>query len=141
MHLKILARLTSDVRLAYDGDDAGVKATERAVMMASKLKINLSVISGYHGAKDPDELIQRDPKLWQKAIKEKIPAIDWLLKKYEDELDLMSGQGKREYSDVAMKIINMIDDTVERRHYEQLVARRLNVSVEDLRAKKIDETN
>ena len=33
-HLKILSRMTEDVRLAYDGDAAGVKATERAIMMA-----------------------------------------------------------------------------------------------------------
>ena len=67
-HLKILSRLTSDVRLAYDGDDAGVNATERAIKMAGELGINLSVISDYHGAKDPDELIQQDPKLWQEAV-------------------------------------------------------------------------
>ena len=67
-HLKILSRLTTDVRLAYDGDDAGVNATERAIKMAGELGINLSVISDYHGAKDPDELIQQDPKLWQGAV-------------------------------------------------------------------------
>ncbi|MCG5125898.1 DNA primase, partial [Candidatus Saccharibacteria bacterium] len=41
-HLKILSRLTSDIRLAYDGDAAGVAATERAILMASKLGISLS---------------------------------------------------------------------------------------------------
>lgn len=138
MHLKILSRLTNDIRLAYDGDAAGVKAAERAIMMASKLKINLSVISDYHGAKDPDELIQKDPKLWQKAVVEKTPAMDWLLKKYEEELDLMTGPGKREYSDIAMKMINMIDDAVERKHYEQMVARKLSVTVEDLKSKKLE---
>lgn len=36
-HLKMLSRLTGDVRLAYDGDAAGVKATERAIMLAGDL--------------------------------------------------------------------------------------------------------
>ncbi len=57
-HLKSLANLTTDIRLAYDGDAAGVRATERAIMMAGDLGIDLTVISNYHGAKDPDELIQ-----------------------------------------------------------------------------------
>ncbi len=143
LHLKNLSRLTEDVRLAYDGDAAGVKATERAIMMAGDLGINLSVISDYHGAKDPDELIQRSPKLWQEAVGNCRPAVDWLLDKYEENLDLNSGAGKREYSDVAMKLLKYVNDAVERKHYEQLVARRLDCSIEDLheKAKKIPSTN
>lgn len=140
LHLKALSRMTPDVRLAYDGDAAGVKATERAIMMAGDLGINLSVISDYHGAKDPDELIQKDPKLWQDAVEHYRPAVDWLLDKYEENLNLNSGAGKREYSDVAMKLLKYVSDAVERKHYEQLVARKLDCSVEDLRAKKINET-
>ena len=36
-HLKTLARMTKDIRLAYDGDEAGVKATERAISLAGDL--------------------------------------------------------------------------------------------------------
>lgn len=136
-HLKILSRLTSDIRLAYDGDEAGVKAAERAIMLAGKIGISLSVISGYGEAKDPDELIKIDPKLWQKCVEERIPAVDWILKKYETKLNLMTGPGKKEYSDLAMKIIGYIEDPVEKKHYEQVVARKLDVTVEDLRAKKV----
>ena len=136
-HLKILSRLTDDVRLAYDGDEAGMAATERAINMAGDLGINLSVISDYHGAKDPDELIQKDPKLWQEAVNACRPAMDWILDKYEEKLDLLSAQGKKEYSDIAMKMIGGISDPVVRKHYEQQVAKRLDVSVEDLVAKKV----
>ncbi|MBR5621534.1 DNA primase [Candidatus Saccharibacteria bacterium] len=137
-HLKILSRLTTDVRLAYDGDEAGVKATERAINLAGGLGISLSVISNYHGAKDPDELIQKDPKLWQEAVQENKPAVDWLLDKYEEKLDLLSASGKREYSDVAMKVISYLSDPVEKKHYTQKVAKRLDVTVEDLKAKKVE---
>ncbi len=138
-HLKMLSRLSGDVRLAYDGDAAGVKATERAIMMAGDLGVNLSVISDYHGAKDPDELIQKDPKLWQQAVQNYRPAVDWLLDKYEENLDLTTGAGKREYSDIAMKLLRYVSDAVERKHYEKLVARRLDCDVEDLHAKKIPD--
>ena len=137
-HLKILSRLTNDVRLAYDGDEAGVKATERAINLAGGLGVNLTVISDYHGAKDPDELIQQDPELWKQAVSERRPAVEWLLDKYEEKLDLTTGTGKREYSDVAMKVISYLKDPVERKHYEQMVAKRLDVSVEDLMEKRVD---
>jgi DNA primase len=138
MHLKAMSRLTNDIRLAYDGDDAGVSAAERAISIAGKIDVNLSVISDYGGAKDPDELIQKGANLWKEAVEGKVPAVDWLLAKYEEKLDIRTGQGKREYSNVAVKLISGLGDPVERKHYEQVVAEKLEVSVEDLRAKKVE---
>lgn len=137
-HLKILNRLTDDIRLAYDGDDAGIKAAERAIDLANKLGINLKIISGYKGAKDPDELIQKDPKAWQKCVEECEPAIDWLLKKYELRVDITTGPGKKEYSDIALKLIDAIPDQVEKKHYLKFVAEKLDCSVEDLVEKKAE---
>lgn len=137
-HLKILSRLTNDIRLAYDGDEAGVKAAERAIYMSGDLGLNLTVISDYQGAKDPDELIQRGAELWKKAVETRKPAIQWLLDKYEERVDLSSGFGKRTYSDVAIKMLDSVKDKVERAHYEEIVARRLGVSREDLRGKEGD---
>ena len=134
-HLKILSKLTTDIRLAYDGDEAGIKATERAIMMAGDLGLDLTVISDYHGAKDPDELIQKDPKLWQQAVQDRIPAVDWLLQKYEESLDLSSAPGKRKYSDVALKLLSYVQDEVERASYETKIAQRLGVEVSILREK------
>ena len=138
-HLKKLSRLTEDVRLAYDADAAGVKAAERAIMMAGNLGIKLSVVTDYHGAKDPDELIQKDPELWRKAVEGSVPAMEWLLGKYEERVDLSTGVGKREYSDVAIRMIKFIQDPVERKHYERIVADKLAVTIDDLEAKKVKE--
>lgn len=134
-HLKMLSRLTSDIRLAYDGDAAGVKATERAIMLAGDLGIDITVISNYHGAKDPDELIQKDPLLWQKAVKERVPAVEWLLTKYEENLNLRFAPDKKKYSDVALKLLSYVKDEVERASYEEKVARKLGVEVAILREK------
>ena len=134
-HLKILSKLTTDIRLAYDGDAAGVKATERAIMMAGDLGLDLTVISDYHGAKDPDELIQKDPKLWQDAVTHHVPAVDWLLNKYEEALDLSSAPGKRKYSDIALQLLSYVKDEVERASYETKVAKKLCIEVDILREK------
>lgn len=134
-HLKALSKLTNDIRLAYDGDDAGVKATERAIMLAGDLGLDLTVISDYHGAKDPDELIQKDPKLWQDAVMSSVPAIDWLLQKYETSLDLSSAPGKRKYSDLALTLLGYVKDEIERAAYEEKIAKKLHVDVSALREK------
>lgn len=134
-HLKQLANLTSDIRLAYDGDEAGVRAAERAIMMAGDLGLDMTVISDYHGAKDPDELIQKDPELWQKAVEKSVPAVDWLLAKYEENLDLRKAADKRKYSDVALKLLGYVRDEVERASYEKKVAMKLSVEVAVLHEK------
>lgn len=141
-HLKALSNLTNDIRLAYDGDSAGIKATERAIMMAGDLGIDLTVISDYHGAKDPDELIQKDPKLWQDAVNNRIPAVDWLLKKYEENLNLREAPDVRKYSDVALKLLSYIKDEVERAKYEEKVAKKLDISIDILKqkGKRLEET-
>ena len=131
MHLKQLSRLTNDIRLAYDGDEAGVNATERAIRMANELGLKLSVISDYHGAKDPDELIQKGAELWQDAVNNPMPVVDWLLNKYEERLDLSSTDGKQEFAELAMKIVSSLP-AVKQKHYKQIVARRISVEISDL---------
>ena len=63
-------------------------------------------------------------------------AAKWLLDEYAQRLDLNSGEGKREYSDLAVKLINYIKDSVERKHYLQMVAEQLEVDISDLMNKK-----
>ena len=142
MHLKSFARLTKDIRLAYDGDEAGVRAAERAISMASKFGIYLSVIDDYHGCKDADELIQKDPKLWEDAVQNYRPALEWLLEKYVAKYNLKTEKGFQEYATEAKRLIEQIDpeDTVLREKYERIVAERLGISLEAFRAKKVAKT-
>lgn len=137
MHLKSFSRMTNDIRLAYDGDEAGVRAAERAISMASKFGIFLSVIDDYHGCKDADELIQKDPALWQKAVQSYRPALEWLLEKYEGKYNLRTEKGFAEYATEARRLIDDVEDAVLREKYERQVADRLGISLEAFRAKKI----
>ncbi len=135
MHLKQLSRLTNDIRLAYDGDAAGVRATERAIKMAATLGIRLSVISDYGGAKDPDELIQRGAELWQKAVAAHEPAVEWVLKKYRERVDMATAEGKQEYADLAMELIECLPP-VQQKHYRDKVAMELEVAPDELKGAK-----
>ena len=137
MHLKSFSRMTNDIRLAYDGDEAGVRAAERAISMASKFGIYLSVIDDYHGCKDADELIQKDPKLWQAATQSYRPALEWLLEKYEGKFNLKTEKGFAEYATTAKGLIDDVEDVVLREKYERIVSDRLGISLEAFRAKKV----
>ncbi|MDR0957234.1 MAG: DNA primase [Candidatus Nomurabacteria bacterium] len=82
-HLKSLGRLSHNIRLCFDGDRAGIAATERAIILAEPLELKLSVIS-FDIAKDPDEIITKfGAEKWLEVItKNTLPAVEWVIKKY-----------------------------------------------------------
>lgn len=126
-HLKALARLTYNIRLSFDGDKAGIAATERAIPIAQAVGVELSVIS-YEGAKDPDELIKQDPKLWEAAIKRSQPALEWLIDQYAHRVDVTTAAGKRELTNSAFAILSKVTDPIEREHYLKQIARTTDIS-------------
>lgn len=134
MHLKGISRFTADVRLAFDQDKAGQAATERAIPIASKVGVRLSIITIPSG-KDPDELIQKDPKLWEEAIGKSDYAIDWLINRYTEILDLTKAPDKREFSDVTIAVVRQLTDSVERDHFVSKIAKILGVGDDAVRSK------
>jgi DNA primase len=134
-HLRALLRLTSHISLAFDNDKAGLAATERAITIAQNVGVELSIISMTGDAKDPDELIKQNPKLWKDAIEAAEPAIDWVLKQYMAREDLKTAAGKRRFTTAALNIIKEIVDSVEREHYIEKTAVLSDSSVEALKDK------
>jgi DNA primase len=133
-HLKGISRFANDVRLSFDQDEAGISATERAISLASKLGINLSIVTTT-GAKDPDELIRINPDNWIKAIDKAEYGLDWLISYYQKQNNIFDGRGKREFSDSMLKVINGLSDEVEREHYLNKVSKIMDVSSEALKSK------
>lgn len=126
-HLKALSRFTPDIRLSFDADKAGLAATERAIPIASRVKVSLSIITIPSG-KDPDELIRHDPAAWETAISQNQYALDWLIDRYKKLLDTSSAEGKRKFSDVLLPVVRSLGDAVERDHYLNLIAKTIEVS-------------
>lgn len=121
-HLRALGRLTSRIRLSFDGDKAGLAATERAIPIAQSVGVELSIITLPDSAKDPDELIQQDPQLWQKAIDTAEPVVDWVIAQFAAREDLTSASGKGAFTTAAMAVIRTLRDPVEQDHYLAKIA-------------------
>jgi DNA primase len=133
-HLKTLGRLTGDIRLCFDADNAGLNATERAIPIASKTKVSLSIVSIPSG-KDPDELIKQDVEKWKEIIQKPQYALDWLTERYKKVLDISTAEGKRKYSDVLLPVVKSLADPVEQDHYLNAIAAATGVSLEALTTK------
>ncbi len=127
--LKALSRLSSHIKLAFDGDRAGIAATERAIPIAERVGVILQVISLPDSAKDPDELIKQDVKLWTDAIEASVPAIDWVIDQYSKREDLTTAQGKRIFTTKSLEMLRGLKDKVEVEHYQQIVAEKTSTSL------------
>jgi len=134
-HLRALRRLTGNVRLAFDGDKAGIAATERAIPIASEVGVELTIITLPDGFKDPDELIQHNKTLWQKAIDTAEPAVDWILAQYGKREDITTASGKRAFTTAALQVVRGLSDAVERDHYEQKISKITGASLEAVQTK------
>jgi len=134
-HLRALVRLSGHARLAFDADKAGLAATERAIPIAQAVGIDLTIISLPEGVKDPDDLIQKSPKLWQQAIDTAQPIVDWILGQYSKREDLTTAAGKRGFTTAALGVVRTLQDVVEQEHYLPKIAEYTGSSIEVLRNK------
>jgi DNA primase len=134
-HLRALKRLSGHIRLSFDADKAGIAATERAIPIASDVGVELTIIGLPEGAKDPDELIQQDVNLWQAAIDQAVPAVDWILQQYAQREDITTASGKRTFTTAALNVVSGLHDPIEKDHYEKVIASMVGSSIEAVKAK------
>ncbi len=126
-HLTTIARFTPHIRLCFDGDKAGVAATERAIPIAYKTGVNLSVVVLPGSAKDPDELIRQSVDAWQQAIATARDAVEWVIDEYCTRSDPKSAEGKATISSQALTLIRQVEDPVQVQHYIDYLAKRLSI--------------
>ena len=135
-HLKALSRLASRIKLAFDGDKAGLNATERAIKLSQTIGVELEVVSLPEGSKDPDELIKlHGVKQWELAITNAVPAVAWVIQQYSQRENVRIAEGKRRFSTASLNLIRSLHDPVEQEHYLQMVAEKTGASIEALTAK------
>lgn len=136
-HLKILGRYTTDIVFAFDEDEAGQKAANKAVVEAYKLSLEpkLTIIEGF---KDVGELAQTKPHEWSKIVSSALPAVDWLIKTHGFPRENPSAEQKKNLTKEALVFINNMPDEIEKAHYVNRLSKVVGVpqiSVEKALAK------
>ncbi len=135
--IELIARVAQTIILAFDQDEAGIKATKRAISLIKDKEIDLRVIdvkslnklAGSTDLKDPDDFARHEPKLWRQAIDQAVSVYSFLLDIALDKHDPSSPDGKRKIINDLALVINSIDHSVEKEFYLQKLAEKLNVKV------------
>lgn len=125
-HLKMLKRFTPNLVFGFDQDEGGQKATLRALPLAQTLGFN-SKVAVWKDAKDPDELVKKDPLAFAKAINEAVSALDYIFNYSASRFNLKSAGGKKSIADLAMPFLIATTDQIRLDTYIKDLAQKLGV--------------
>jgi DNA primase len=128
-----LKRLTKNLILALDADEAGEEAMLRCVGYENSLESEIRVVLLPQG-KDPDEVIIASPDEWRRFVAEAPPIMDYTLKLVTEALDLATARGKTQAVDRLLPIVAAIKSPVRQGHYLGELARLVGTSEARLEA-------
>jgi DNA primase len=82
-HLNILKEYTNSIVLCFDNDEAGAKATVKALTLGTSISLNMEVVE-YHGS-DPDEALRENSESFNACYAKS--ANDYIISKFITERD------------------------------------------------------
>ena len=119
---KLLSRFAPEVHIAYDGDEPGQHAIEKALDIFEQEQLNVKAIYIPDGL-DPDELIRQRGLDAFEALSPMAPT-RFRLMRLEKVSDFDSDEGRIKYVKEACSLINAVSDPVEIEVYLRQVSRK-----------------
>ncbi len=135
--VKILKRYSPNLMIAYDADQAGLKATFRIIDNALLEGMNIKVIKIPAGM-DPDQLIKTDPEKWLEIIKNAEPIMDFVFQQVLSSGNLENVFHKKQVVQKILVFISKFRDDIERETYLRRLSDLVGVEYNLLRGKLKD---
>ncbi len=125
--ISLLSRYCDELTLCFDSDEAGKKATKRALSMLSKSTMKLKVMH-LDGGKDPDEIIKTQGKdKMNSFINTAVNDTEFALGDAKSRYNITSEDGKLGYLNEAVGVLAGINNAIERDLYISKLATELQV--------------
>ncbi|MBI3632176.1 MAG: DNA primase [Candidatus Vogelbacteria bacterium] len=124
-HLRNIKRLASKLILAFDGDQAGFKASQRGINMALSEGFDVRIAKLPNDV-DPADLILGDPHTWSESLKNAKHIIDFCLEVIEAR-GYDSRKFKMEVQNLVLPYIASLKSNIEQAHFVNVVSRRLGI--------------
>lgn len=116
----LMKRYADEVVICYDADEAGQKATARAIPILRKAGLLIRVLTVPNG-KDPDEFIKANgsdgPAAFGALLKKSGNDIEYRLQKLKQNYNTETTDGKIMFLEEAAKVTASIDSPIERDVY------------------------
>ena len=131
---RLISRFTDQVVIAYDNDEAGKKATRRAIGILEKLDLKVRVLS-MQGAKDPDEYIStRGAPAFRNLLEGSENQLDFRLRSILEKYDLGQDAQKVDFLREATEMVARLPGGAERQVYGMRVAELAGIPADAIRS-------
>ena len=130
--LKILKRLAGTIISSFDRDQAGEMATKRSLDLAAALGFERKVAILPSGIKDPAEAAANNPAVWQEAVREAKPIVQYFLETAFVRHDRHTAAGKRAIAAEVLPEIKILLSEVEKDHWIEELSKAIGVNAEAL---------
>lgn len=129
----LIKRYADTAIISYDSDEAGIKATLRAIEILSKIGINVKVIN-LKDCKDPDEFVRKyGLEEYKKAIGDSTHYIKFRIDHLRKSFNLEKDEERVKFAKEASKIIKELKSPVEVDYYTNYIAKQINISTESIK--------
>lgn len=129
----LIKRYADSAIISYDSDDAGIKATLRAIDILTKLDINVKILN-LKDCKDPDEFIRKyGLDEFKKAINLSTNHVKFKIDNLKNNFDLNKGEDRVKFAKEASIIIKSIKSPVEVDYYTKYLSSLIDISVESIK--------
>ena len=128
--VRLINRYAKEVILAYDADEAGQKAAQRAIPILRGAGLLVRVMA-VPGNKDPDEFINacgdEGAARFRRLIEQSGNDVEYRLAKLKSGYDLSNENGRIQYLMAAVELLAGLENAIERDVYVSRLSQELNV--------------
>jgi len=116
-HLRIIKRLTDNLTIAFDKDEAGRGAAGRGIdsALAEGFEVKVAVIPS---GKDPADAIKENPKEWEEALAHSQNIIEFYLEFLKN---------RKEIEKIVLPYVAIIPSEMEKAHWVNEIAKHLRI--------------
>lgn len=126
----LIKRYADEIVVCYDSDEAGQKATARAIPILRNAGLLVRVLTVPNG-KDPDEFIKSKGVDGAAAFKDLLEKsgndVDYRLQKLKQNFNLETSDGKVAYLEAAAKTVATISSPIERDVYSSKISNEFQI--------------
>ena len=122
-HARIISRYTRELVLCYDNDEAGKKATDRALELLKDVDLTVRVLqlpnsfdeAGKPLKQDPDDFIKKfGPEAFERCLSGSAQQNDYKVEALMNRSDLSSEEGRRTFALAAVEVVGRMSSPIER---------------------------
>jgi DNA primase len=131
-HFGLLRRFAQQAVLAFDSDEAGARAAERAYAFHEKYPVEPLVLVLPEGLDPADFVDQRGPEAFAEAVERAIPLVEYMLRRATRGLDLDNPEDRARGVRAGLPVVGGLGNEVRREQYGALLADLVGVSTESV---------